>query len=131
MKPLLIQGVVIRGEQIGERQGFPTANFSRSVLRGTNLTAGVYIAHTVLRSRRYRALAVIGVPGKRIQKRGKVELYILNYPRQVLYGRRVEFIVHKKIRPLYWYQRESALIMRIRRDVEIARQHQFPTQGNI
>ncbi|MBI5037425.1 MAG: riboflavin kinase [Candidatus Kerfeldbacteria bacterium] len=131
MKPVVVQGMVIRGEQIGERQGYPTANFSGSVLRGTGLTAGVYVARTVLRGRSYRALAVFGVPGKRIQKRGKTELYILNHPNRVLYGQRISFIVYKKIRPLYWYQREAALLARIRRDIRIARAYRYPTQGNI
>lgn len=123
---ITLQGTVISGEQIGERQGYPTANFRRHILRGSNLTDGVYIARTSLGGRQYRALLVIGVRGKRKQRQGKVELYILSYPKQVMYGRRVRFHVYKKIRPLYTYARERDLIARIKKDIQEARAYRYP-----
>ncbi len=123
---ITLTGKVIPGEQIGERQGYPTANFRKHILRGTDLSDGVYIARTTINKRQYRALLVIGVPGKRVQRQGKVELYILSYPRQVMYGKHITFSVYKKLRPLYTYIRERDLLARIKKDVQAARAYQYP-----
>ncbi|MFZ6035593.1 MAG: riboflavin kinase [Patescibacteria group bacterium] len=134
MRLITISGTVISGEQIGERQGYPTANFSRHVLRRSGLGNGIYIASITIGTRWYRAVAVIGVPGVRVQRRGKVELYIIDYPRRELYGRRLQFVVYKKIRPIRRYRQSADLMARIRADIRAARKFHYPsraTRGNI
>ncbi|MDP2685551.1 MAG: riboflavin kinase, partial [bacterium] len=43
----VIKGKVIHGENIGQKQGYPTANLSRRVLVNKKISKGVYIAETI------------------------------------------------------------------------------------
>lgn len=117
-----IIGKVVKGEGIGEKQGYPTANLSRQVLVGKKLTRGVYIAKAKIEAKWYKALVVIGVPGVKIQKKGKVEVYLLDY-RGNLYGETVMAKVHKKLRKIKKYKNQKDLLKQIHRDVQRARKY--------
>lgn len=117
---ITFRGTVIKGENIGEGMGYPTANFSRRVLTNTGITRGVYFASVDISGTVYRAVLIVGVPGKEIQKRdGKVELYILNFNGR-LYGRRVEVSVYKKLRQIKKFSTEVELIDQIKKDISEA-----------
>lgn len=117
-----ISGKVIRGENIGEKQGYPTANLSPSVLRNKKIGSGVYIAKTKLKNKWYRSILIIGVPGVKIQKKGKVESYLLDYNQQI-YGCQLVIEVVKKIRPIKKYKNIPALITRIKKDISVVRDY--------
>lgn len=123
---ITITGTVIPGEQIGERQGYPTANFTRHHLRGRRLADGLYIASTAINGRWYRAILVIGVRGIRRQRNGKVELYILDHPKRVMYGKKITFSVYKKLRPLITFDREVDLLRQIQKDIQDTRRYRYP-----
>jgi len=118
----IFYGKVIKGEQIGEKQGFPTANLNPRLLAGRRLAKGVYIVTAFLESMKYPALLIYGVPGFKIQKNGKAEVYFLNYNGRI-YGRTIGVQVHKKIRPLRFYSKKSALLKRIRQDIKITKNY--------
>ncbi len=119
-----IQGTVIRGEGIGEQQGFPTANLSRHSLRHKRLTRGVYIATAYVKARALPALVIIGVPGVKRFTQGKVEVYIIDRDtRTPLYGEHVRAKIHTKIRPLYQYRDTDRLLKRIQQDINQAKQY--------
>lgn len=119
---ILISGKVIRGENIGEKQGYPTANLSPIVLRHKKISSGVYIAKTKLKNKWYRSILIIGVPGVKIQKKGKVESYLLDYNKQI-YGCQLVIEVVKKIRPINKYKNTPALIARIKKDISVVRDY--------
>ena len=117
-----IIGKVIKGEKIGEKQGYPTANLSRQVLVGKKLTRGVYIAKAKIATKWHKALVVIGVPGVKVQKKGKVEVYLLDYKGN-LYGKTVIAKVYKKLRGIKKYRNKEVLLRQIHRDVQRARKY--------
>ncbi|MFA6098999.1 MAG: riboflavin kinase [Patescibacteria group bacterium] len=119
-----ISGKIIRGENIGERLGYPTANFSKRSLGRNKIAKGVYAAKAVLGHKEYIALLVMGVPGFKRFKKGKIETYLIgrrdsNY----LYGRTLVVKIFKKIRPLKKYTEEKLLIARIKKDIKTARRY--------
>jgi len=117
-----IIGKVIKGESIGKKQGYPTANLSRQVLVGKKLTRGVYIAKAKIAAKWYKALVVIGVLGVKVQKKGKVEVYLLDYQGN-LYGKTIIAKVHKKLRGIKKYKNQKVLLRQIHRDVQRAREY--------
>lgn len=117
-----IIGKVVKGEGIGERQGYPTANLSSQVLVGKRLPRGVYVARAKLAAKWHKALMVIGVPGVRVQKKGKVEVYLLDYQGR-LYGRKIVVKVLKRLRKIKKYGHHKDLIKQIRKDIQQARHY--------
>jgi len=117
-----IKGKVIRGENIGNKQGYPTANLSGRVLVNKKINKGVYIAETLLNNEKYKSILIIGVPGIKKFKKGKVEIYLLNY-RGNLYGKSISVQLIKKIRPLVFYQDHNKLLSQIRKDISIAKDY--------
>ena len=115
----ILRGKVIRGEQIGEKQGYPTANLSRRVLANKKISNGVYVAETKIGNKIYKSLLVVGVPGIKKQKVGKVEVYFLKFKGN-LYGQQIEVKPLKKIRPLFEYDEHIKLIARIKMDIRMA-----------
>lgn len=113
----IIEGTVIRGEKIGKKLGYPTANLSRRVFGRRKMSNGVYAAQAVYRQKVYQALAVVGVRGAQRFLKGKVEVYLLNF-RGSLYGKELVVKVYKKLRGIIRYSSEAALKKRIRRDIQ-------------
>lgn len=118
----IIKGKVIRGEKIGEKQGYPTANLSSRVLDKKRLTKGVYFVKAEVGKRQFQALLIVGVPGFRIQPKGKVEIYFLDF-RGRLYGKVVRVVIYKRLRRLVFYKDRGKLLVRIRKDIKLARQY--------
>ncbi|XOU94352.1 MAG: riboflavin kinase [Candidatus Kerfeldbacteria bacterium] len=118
----IIKGKVIHGEHLGRKQGYPTANLSDSVLEGTNIAKGVYVAEVLLKGKKYQSVLIIGVPGVNIQKEGKVEVYLLYY-RGNIYGKEISITPIKKIRPLIIIKDNKELISRIKQDLEVVKNY--------
>jgi len=118
----ILKGKVIKGENIGEKQGYPTANLSRRVLNNKNITNGVYIAATIYNNRKYKTILIIGVPGIKKQKKGKVEILFLNFKKNI-YGKNILAQPLTKIRPLKFYSDHNKLIARIEKDIAITKNY--------
>jgi len=118
----IIKGTVIHGDKIGKKQGYPTANLSRRVLIYKKLNKGVYVATVELKKRTYKALLVIGIPGIKKQKKGKVEVYLLNYQGN-LYNKKLVVRVYKKLRGIKYYKHKVALKKQIYKDIQAAKKY--------
>jgi len=123
----ILTGKVIHGENIGEKQGYPTANLSPRVLINKKLDKGVYISKTTVGNKKCPSLLIIGVPGVKIQKEGKVEVYILN-SRDRIYSRKIKVEIVKKLRPLVFYKNRRRLLAQIKKDEKTTKQY-FKKQG--
>ncbi len=115
----VIKGNVIHGESIGKKQGYPTANLASEVLKDNNIAKGVYIADVFLESKKYHGILVIGVSGIKIQKNGKVEIYLLDYKGD-LYSKEIIIKPIEKIRSLVTFKNNKDLLKRIKEDINIA-----------
>lgn len=117
-----IIGRVIRGDNIGGKQGYPTANLSRRVLVGKRLARGVYVAEAKLAEKWHQALVIIGVPGVQKKSKGKVEVYFIGYGGK-LYGKRICVKVLKRLRKIKQFKRQQDLIKQIRQDIGQAKKY--------
>jgi len=119
---MIISGRVIHGEKIGKKLGYPTANLSRRALARKRFKNGVYAAEVELKKRVYKALLVIGVLGIKKPKKGKVEVYLLNYHGN-LYNKKLVVRVCRRLRGIKYYKSEEALKKQIRQDIQRAKKY--------
>ena len=89
-----IEGTVIRGQQLGRKLGFPTANIDAEGLQVEN---GVYASTVELDDRSYRAMSNVGIRPSVDGKRRLLETYIFDFEGD-LYDRRLGVELGQKIR---------------------------------
>jgi len=113
-----IAGKVIKGEQIGRKLGFPTANLER---RGYSRLKkkpkfGVYAGEVGLPSgKKYRAGIVLGPADKRGLP--KIEVYLIGF-RGNLYNTYLNAYLNKYIRPFKKFEDVKKLKRQIKKDVK-------------
>jgi len=116
-----ILGTVTRGDNLGKKIGFPTANLSaHSEQFPPN---GVYAAEARIDGELYRGVINLGIrPTVSSGKSERVlEIHLFDFNRDI-YGRDVEVRFLKFLRPEKKFENLDALVHQIRRDVEQARQ---------
>ncbi len=116
-----IRGVVVAGQKLGRKLGYPTLNLARShpqILPGDGVYAGV------ARTMQGEFLAAVSI-GLRPTVDGKdrtVEAYLLDFPGGDLYGTVVELAFVKKIRDEMKFSGLDSLTKAIANDVEQVRE---------
>ena len=116
-----ILGTVTRGDNLGKKIGFPTANLSaHSEQFPPN---GVYAAEARIDGELYRGVINLGIrPTVSSGKSERVlEIHLFDFNRDI-YGRDVEVRFLKFLRPEKKFENLDALVHQIRQDVEQARQ---------
>jgi riboflavin kinase/FMN adenylyltransferase len=117
-----LAGPVIRGDQLGHKLGFPTANLDTTgMLLPPN---GVYAAHARLGSQTHRAVLNIGVRPT-IQNptpAPRVEVHLLDFTGDI-YGQELEITLVEKLRTEKKFPSVEALREQIQQDVVAARNH--------
>jgi riboflavin kinase/FMN adenylyltransferase len=115
-----LAGKVVKGDQVGRKLGFPTANVD---VTGLVLPPnGVYVAHAVTGGRSLRAAVNIGLrptrePGPTAPR---VEAHLLDFDGD-LYGQELELAFVRKLREERRLESLDALREQIQRDVAEAR----------
>ena len=116
-----ILGTVTRGDNLGKKIGFPTANLSaHSEQFPPN---GVYVAEARIDGELYRGVINLGIrPTVSSGKSERVlEIHLFDFSRDI-YGHDVEVRFLKFLRPEKKLANLDALVQQIRQDVERARQ---------
>ena len=116
-----ILGTVTRGDNLGKKIGFPTANLSaHSEQFPPN---GVYAAEARIEGELRRGVINLGVrPTVSSGKSERVlEIYLFDFDRDI-YGRDVEVRFSKFLRPEKKFETLDALVQQIRQDVKEARE---------
>lgn len=111
-----LAGVVVHGDRLGHKLGFPTANLETT---GLLLPAnGVYAAHALVGEKIFRAVLNIGVRPTVNQPAAvpRVEVHLLDFAGD-LYGREVEITFAAKLRDEKKFSSIEALREQIVRDV--------------
>lgn len=117
-----ILGTVKRGEQLGRKLGFPTANLSaHSEQFPPN---GVYVAEAMLDGARFRGVANVGYrPTVATDKPERlVELHLFDLQREI-YGENLEVRFISYLRPERKFENVEALTAQIAKDAETARKY--------
>jgi len=112
-RPYFIRGRVVRGEAMGRKLGFPTANVkpSSELIPGT----GVYAAMAELKGRRHRAMVNIGTRPTFNGRRQTIEVHILDFGENV-YGRDISVAFMSRLRDERAFSDREALIQQMERD---------------
>lgn len=91
---IIIKGVVIRGQQLGRKMGFPTANIDAQSIDVEN---GVYRSVVTLDGRRYRAMTNVGLRPSVDGKTRLLEAHIFDFA-QDIYGKKIQVELLDRIR---------------------------------
>ena len=116
-----ILGTVVRGDNLGKKIGFPTANLSaHSEQFPPN---GVYVAEAALDGRIYTGVVNLGCrPTVSSGKSERIlEVHLLDFDRDI-YGKDIEVRFIRYLRPERKFDRLDALARQIERDVRQARE---------
>jgi riboflavin kinase/FMN adenylyltransferase len=113
--PYFLDGTVERGERVGWRLGFPTANLG--VEPGKCLPElGIYATWVRIQDRWLPAASSIGYRPTFGGDRLTLEAHLLDFDGD-LYGQRVRLAFVRRLREERWYPDEAALIDQMRLDV--------------
>ena len=115
-----LRGAVIKGEQMGRKLGFPTANLDVTGL--VTPPPGVYAAEAHLAAARYRAAVNIGhrPTVHSADPQLHVEAHLLDFDGDI-YGQALELVFLKKLRKEQKFPTPAALRAQIAEDISQAR----------
>src|ERR1041384_8488052 len=115
-----ILGTVVRGDDLGKKIGFPTANLSAHSEQFP--PTGVYFAEARLEGVAYPGLINLGTRPTVAEKAERVlEIYLLDFDREI-YGKELEVRFVRYLRPEKKFENIDALVRQINVDVDQARE---------
>ncbi len=116
-------GRVVRGKQIGNSLGYPTINIEPIEKNKLIPALGVYICKIIIDESQYWGLTNIGYsPSIKKEQIKTIETYILDFSGD-LYDRKVEIIVHKRLRDEKYFEEPKKLITAIDEDVKALKKY--------
>lgn len=118
-RTFIIEGVVVGGQQLGRKLGFPTANV---MLNGElALEDGVYAAMVELEhsSKSLLSIANLGSNPSVGGCERRLEVHIIGYDGEPLYGSEIRVTLFKFIRSEMHFSSLEELIAQIRQDIEL------------
>ncbi len=113
----IVKGKVVRGEGIGKKNGYPTANLDHDYFNSHPLTTGVYAAWSEIDGKRYQCLVVVGVPFTKQRDDFKIEVHLLNFKGD-LRNRYLSAEIVEKLRPIKFYSDPEELMKQIEDDIK-------------
>ncbi|MFN3689892.1 MAG: riboflavin kinase, partial [Fimbriimonadales bacterium] len=131
-EPLHWAGIATRGDGRGREFGYPTANLV-PIEPLITPKEGVYACLAQLQSRShtthpehggstYAAAVSVGKPPMFEHARGRVEVYLIDFPDEDLYGRVLTLQFLKRLRPQQRFESIDCLLAQMACDVEQTRQ---------
>ncbi len=109
---MIIKGKVIKGDQKGARQGFPTANLNPNL--ANDISKGVYAAWASLKNKKCPAILIFGAPDK--DNKPKLEVFFLENC-QNIYGEIIKVEIIKLIRPLINFETKKSFLKQVDKDI--------------
>lgn len=106
--PIKIEGIVIEGKHVGEKNGFPTANIKLE----QNLEPGIYAGITYVDRKEHLSAIYVG-PSSNI-----LETHILDFQGS-LYSQKISVKIDKKIRDPITFKDRNHLVNQISEDIKI------------
>jgi len=120
-RPFALAGVVVPGQQLGRKLGFPTANLARS-LEQVVPADGIYAGWAHIDGRVFAAATSIGVRPTVGGEDRTVEAYLLDYPGDEIYGRAMEISFVHRLRPEMKFDSVEELVHQMHEDVRHVRE---------
>lgn len=91
------EGLVIKGDQLGRKLGYPTANLKYNDEEKIHLGHGVFAAFAEVKGRRYKAMLSVGRRPTLENSDERVEVNIFHFDEEI-YGETIRVIVKKFLR---------------------------------
>ena len=111
------KGIVIKGEGIGEKIGYPTINIEPEFNKQIIPPNGVYCIDILIKNKLYLGMCNIGVRPTFYKKEEKhIEAHIINYEGGALYDEKVEFRFKNYLRDEKKYNNKNELILQLNFD---------------
>ena len=123
-RPVSVLGTVIKGEALGRKLGFPTANIDPH--HEIVPPPGIYAAEIMLGATKFKGVCYIGskptIKSKKVKvkRRKYIEVYIFNFNKNI-YKRDLEIQFIKKIRKDRKFPSLKALSLQVQRDIKSAK----------
>lgn len=112
-----LQGIVVKGEQIGKYLGFPTANIQLDDPDKLIPKEGIYAAKVYLKEREYNAMMYIGTRPTFRGKSQTIEVNIFDF-NDTIYGERLRISMIANIRDDIKFDTADALRHQLKKDKE-------------
>jgi len=124
--PAELTGLVTPGDGRGTNLGFPTANL-KLAKDHPHLCAGIYacFAQILPATKKYHATLHIGPRPTFSGASPSVEVYLIDFPYQKLYGKKLYLSKFKFIRSIKKFNSSQDLVQAIKQDVTKAKQILF------
>ena len=120
-RPFGLSGLVIGGQKLGRKLGYPTANLARSFDQVVP-EIGIYAGWVTSPRGKYMASISVGVRPAVGGGDRTIEAYLLDYPGDSLYGMAIEIEFAHRLRDEQNFSSLDELIEQIGRDVEKTRE---------
>lgn len=119
-RPYNLSGSVVKGYRRGSDIGVPTANIASE--KELIPAQGVYAVTAMLEGRRHPGVLNIGYSPTFGDNRLTVEVHLLDFPREELYGKPIEVFFIERIRDEMKFESPQELVRQIGRDIDRARE---------
>jgi len=126
-RPYNLRGPVVKGYRRGSEIGVPTANIASE--KELIPARGVYAVTAEMEGRRHPGVLNIGYSPTFGDNRLTVEVHLLDFPREELYGKSIEVFFIDRIRDEVKFENPQELVRQIERDIERARELLKPHLG--
>jgi riboflavin kinase/FMN adenylyltransferase len=120
-RPFALSGLVVGGQKLGRKLGYPTANLARSFDQVVP-EIGIYAGWVTSPRGRYMASISVGVRPAVGGGDRTIEAYLLDYPGDSLYGMGIEIEFAHRLRNEQNFSSLEELITQIGLDVEKTRE---------
>ena len=108
---IVVEGIVVGGNRLGRRLGFPTANIA--IGDDLDIENGVYASKVFVEDEEYRAMTNIGVRPSVDGTKRLLETHLFGF-RGLLYGLRLRVELYEKIRD----EKKFASVEELRQQIE-------------
>lgn len=119
-RPFFIDGTIIKGKQIGQSIGFPTANLK--TVQQIIPASGVYATASFIQGQWHESITNIGTKPTVKGKHLSIETHIFNFKKKI-YNKKLRLAFFKKLRDEICFKNLGALQKQIKKDCQVAQKY--------
>lgn len=113
----MFSGIVVHGDGLGKKYGFPTANIDCKIKNGMEVSSGVFACHITFNNTKYNGALIIIPKGNSF----KFEVHILGFDGD-LYGKYLAVDLVQKVSEVESYDSSKELVEKIKSDIEMIKE---------
>ncbi len=111
------EGKVVKGDQLGRKLGYPTANLELTDEDKIRLGHGVYAVYADVKGHRKKGMLSIGDRPTLVASKEKIEVNIFDFD-ETIYGDTIKITIEHFLRPQEKYSSLEGLVQQLHRDKE-------------